>query len=337
MSLTIAAGIVIAAATLTFAGIAVVIDRLRLLALAKPNQRSSHTVPTPQGGGALLVPVALLIGGIALVLTGEAPRGGPAYAALVGAAAAGLAVVGFLDDMRGLGVLSRLAAQGLAVACAVVLMPAELRALPAFVPLPLERLLEAGALLWFVNLTNFMDGIDLISAVETVAIALGLVILAATGTIPAAYGYLALALAGATLGFAPWNAPPARLFLGDAGSLAIGLLLGILLIHLAALGHVAAALILPLYYLADATITLLRRLVRGARVWEAHREHFYQQATRNGFSVPAIVARIAALDAALIGLAVVAERGGPGWAVAALLAAAASVALILWMFARPRR
>ena len=98
----------------------------------------------------------------------------------------------------------------------------------------------------------------------------------------------------------------------------------------------AAALILPLYYLADATITLLRRLVRGARVWEAHREHFYQQATRNGFSVTAIVARIAALDAALIALAVVAERGGPGWAVAALLVAAASVALTLWMFARPR-
>jgi UDP-N-acetylmuramyl pentapeptide phosphotransferase/UDP-N-acetylglucosamine-1-phosphate transferase len=337
VSLIIAAGIVIAAAVLTFAGIAGVIDRLRQLALAKPNQRSSHTVPTPQGGGAVLVPVALLIGGIALVLAGEAPRGGPAYAALVGAAAAGLAVVGFLDDMRGLGVLLRLAAQGLAVACAVGLMPAELRALPALVPLPLERLLEAGALLWFVNLTNFMDGIDLISAVETVAIALGIVILASIGTIPASYGYLALALAGATLGFAPWNAPTARLFLGDAGSLAIGLLLGILLIHIAALGHAAAALILPLYYLADATITLLRRLLRGARVWEAHREHYYQQATRNGFSVPAIVARIAALDAALIGLALLSALAGPWWAAAALAAAAAAVGLTLLMFVRPRR
>jgi UDP-N-acetylmuramyl pentapeptide phosphotransferase/UDP-N-acetylglucosamine-1-phosphate transferase len=337
VSLIIASISVVAAALLCFGGIAAVIPWLKRLAVAKPNQRSSHTVPTPQGGGIVIVPVALVIAALALAASGSAPRGGLALAAMVGAAALGLAVIGFLDDMRGLGVLPRLGAQALAVGCAILLLPDGLRALPALVPLPIERLLEVGALLWFVNLTNFMDGIDLISVVETIAIALGVVILAVVGAVPPAYGYVALALAGAVLGFAPWNTPPARLFLGDAGSLAIGLLLGTLLIHLAALGHVAAALILPLYYLADATITLVRRLLRGARVWEAHREHFYQQATVNGFSVPEIVACIATLDAVLIALTVTSTIGNHLWAGGALLAAAAAVAFTLWVFARPHR
>jgi UDP-N-acetylmuramyl pentapeptide phosphotransferase/UDP-N-acetylglucosamine-1-phosphate transferase len=335
LSLIIAAGSVIAAALLAFAGIAAVLGWLEQLAVAKPNQRSSHTVPTPQGGGLVLVPVALLVAWLALWLSGSAPRGGVAYAAIAGAVALGLTIVGFLDDMRGLPVLPRLGTQALAVGCAVLLMPAELRVLPAIVPLAIERVLEIGALLWFVNLTNFMDGIDLISAVETVAIAAGILILAVLGAIPLAYGYVALALAGATLGFAAWNTPPARLFLGDAGSLAIGLLLGIMLIHVAALGHVAAALILPLYYLADATITLLRRLLRGARVWEAHREHYYQQATRNGFSVTEVVARIGALNLVLIALAAASLRG-LWWVAVALPIAAAAVGLTLWTFARPR-
>ena len=94
------------------------------------------------------------------------------------------------------------------------------------------------------------------------------------------------------LGFAPFNKPVARLFLGDVGSLPIGLLLGWLLLQLAAKGHLAAALILPLYYLADATITLACRIARGEPIWQAHRTHFYQRATDNGFSVPAIVTRV---------------------------------------------
>ena len=94
----------------------------------------------------------------------------------------------------------------------------------------------------------------------------------------------ALALLGALIGFAPFNRPVARLFLGDVGSLPLGLVAGWLLALLADKGHLAAALLLPLYYLADATITLLRRLARGERVWQAHRTHFYQRATDNGFT-----------------------------------------------------
>ena len=94
------------------------------------------------------------------------------------------------------------------------------------------------------------------------------------------------------LGFAPFNRPVAKLFLGDGGSLPIGLVLGWLLLQLAGNGHLAAALLLPLYYVADATITLVRRMARGERITEAHRSHFYQIATTRGFSVMDVVKRV---------------------------------------------
>ena len=85
------------------------------------------------------------------------------------------------------------------------------------------------------------------------------------------------------IGFAPFNKPVARMFLGDVGSLPIGLLFGWLLIVLAGRGHLAAALLLPLYYLADATITLLRRFAAGEPIMQAHRSHFYQRAIGRRF------------------------------------------------------
>ena len=94
------------------------------------------------------------------------------------------------------------------------------------------------------------------------------------------------------IGFAYFNRPVARLFLGDVGSLPIGLLLGWLLLLVATSGHLAAAILLPLYYLADATITLLRRLIRREPVWQAHRTHFYQLATDRGFTVMQVVTRV---------------------------------------------
>ena len=172
-----------------------------------------------------------------------------------------------------------------------------------FLPFWLERALLGLALLWFVNLTNFMDGIDWMTVAEVVPVTAGLVLFGLMGALPREAMIVALALGGATIGFAPVNRPVARLFLGDVGSLPIGLLLGWLLVVLAGTGHFAAALLLPLYYLADATMTLLRRLVKGEPVWQAHRTHFYQRATDNGYSVMQIVGRVFLLNVALIALA----------------------------------
>ena len=334
-SLPLTLGAAVLAAALTYAGMAGAIGWLRERALAKPNQRSSHTVPTPQGAGIVIVPVALLIAAGALAFDGNPFPGGVPYLVVVAAAAMVLTVIGFIDDTRGLPVLTRFVSQAVAVALAVLLMPADLRIFPSLLPLPLERAALILAVLWFVNLTNFMDGIDLISAVETVAITVGIAILAAVGAIPPAYGFVSVALGGAMIGFGPWNAPPARLFLGDAGSIPVGFLLGVLLIHVAAETALAAAIILPLYYLADATVTLGLRLARRERVWEAHRSHFYQQATRNGMSVTETVGRIAMLNAVLVALAVGAALHGQVWAVIAGLIAATAVGVTLRRFGRP--
>jgi UDP-N-acetylmuramyl pentapeptide phosphotransferase/UDP-N-acetylglucosamine-1-phosphate transferase len=134
------------------------------------------------------------------------------------------------------------------------------------------------------------------------------------GFLPLPAALVAASLCGALLGFAPFNKPVARLFLGDVGSLPIGLLVGWMLLQLAGTGAVVAAILLPLYHLMDATITLLRRLARGEKVWEAHRSHFYQQATNNGFTALSVSAHVFGLNLVLAGLAAV-SLVWPSWPV----------------------
>jgi UDP-N-acetylmuramyl pentapeptide phosphotransferase/UDP-N-acetylglucosamine-1-phosphate transferase len=295
---------VILLAGLATAGLIVLMGPLfARYALARPNARSSHEAPTPQGGG-----VAVVLGGFmalaAIALLDPAARAPLAGLMPLAVAVMMLTAVGVADDIFSLAPLPRLALQAVAVIAAVATLPAELRALPV-VPLAVERGVEIVAMLWFVNLVNFMDGIDWITVAETVPITAGLSILALLGAVPQTPALIAPALLGAMLGFAPFNRPVAKLFLGDGGSLPIGLVLGWLLLQLAGNGHLAAALLLPLYYLADATITLLRRMARGERIMQAHRSHFYQIATTRGFSVIGVVRRVFAANLVLVWLAVV--------------------------------
>jgi len=140
---------------------------------------------------------------------------------------------------------------------------------------------------------------------------------------------LAAALLGAILGFAPFNKPVARIFLGDVGSLPMGLLLGWLLLQVAEKGHLAAALILPLYYLADASITLARRVAAGEEFWRAHRKHFYQRAIDRGLGVLQVVGRVFGVNLALAALALSTVAAPTlGW-----LALAAASALVTWLLA----
>ncbi len=146
---------------------------------------------------------------------------------------------------------------------------------------------------------------------------------------------VAAALCGAMIGFAPFNRPVAKIFLGDVGSLPIGLLLGWCLLRLAHDRQFAAALLLPLYYLSDATVTLLRRMARREPFWAAHRSHFYQRATDNGYSVLQVVGEVFALNVVLAILAVASIKLDSATAdVLLLLAGAAAVALVLHRFSR---
>jgi UDP-N-acetylmuramyl pentapeptide phosphotransferase/UDP-N-acetylglucosamine-1-phosphate transferase len=214
-----------------------------------------------------------------------------------------IAVVGFADDVRSIDVLPRLLLQGAAVAAIVFTSSSDLRIVPAC-PLWIERSLLLLAGLWFVNLVNFMDGLDWMTVAEVVPITAAMLILGALGEFPATPTLVAAALCGAMFGFAPFNRPVAKIFLGDVGSLPIGLLLGWCLLQLGYDKQYAAALLLPMYYLFDATATLLRRMARRDPFWAAHRSHFYQRATDNGFTVWRVVGEVFALNLALAALAI---------------------------------
>jgi UDP-N-acetylmuramyl pentapeptide phosphotransferase/UDP-N-acetylglucosamine-1-phosphate transferase len=176
------------------------------------------------------------------------------------------------------------------------------------------------------------------SVVETTGILVGLIAFWILGVLPDTAAIVAVALFGAIWGFAWFNRPVARLFLGDVGSLPLGLVIGWLLVVLAGNGHLTAALILPLYYLADATVTLLRRILNGEQWWIAHRTHFYQKAYVNGMTACQVVGRVAMLNAGLAVLALMSALGDGMLAdLAAFAVALLFVALTLLNFARPAR
>lgn len=306
---------------------------LRSYALARPNHRSSHKIPTPQGGGMFIVAATIVLAGLAIYWEAVFKDDAAALACLL-AATVVLAVIGAIDDLRTLDALLRLVLQAAAVAAVVATLPAGFHIVDAL-PWWFERACIVIALLWFVNLVNFMDGIDWMTVAEIVPVTAALAVFGLMGALPRDATLIALALCGAVIGFAPFNRPVARLFLGDVGSLPIGLIVGWLLTLLAA-DHLVAALLLPLYYLADATITLLRRLLRGERVMQAHRSHFYQRAMDGGMRVYAIVGRVFLANIALAALAALALLNVSIVTQAAcLIAGCAVVTALLWSLNRP--
>jgi UDP-N-acetylmuramyl pentapeptide phosphotransferase/UDP-N-acetylglucosamine-1-phosphate transferase len=326
VSPVLAIAVIIAAGIAACLGTRALIPLLRRAAvLDRPNERSSHVIPTPRGGGIAVIG-ASLAAWLVLVAAGAAPL---SLLAVIAAAAA-LAAISWLDDLRDLSPALRLGVQCAAVSLGVVAALPEGAVFQGWLPAPLDRAAVALLWLWFVNLYNFMDGIDGMAGGETAAIGLGLALLAAIGVGHdprlASLAVPAAAIAAAAIGFLVWNWAPARIFLGDVGSVPLGYLLGFLLLAAAAQGYWTIALILPLYFLADATITLLRRLLRGERVWLPHREHFYQQAVRRGGSHAAVVRRVLAANAVLIAAGWIAETVS---AVAGLALAAVVVLTLL--------
>jgi len=305
-------------------------------ALAKPNARSSHKVPTPQGGGIAVVAATTIVV-VAAEIFFPNQFGNQWQLSIVFASAIGLALVGVTDDLWPLDAIPRLVLQTAAVAAVVVALPADIHIVPV-VPWWLDRAFLLVGGVWLVNLVNFMDGIDWMTVAEIVPATAALGLFGLIGVLPPEAALVALALCGAMIGFAPFNRPVAQIFLGDVGSLPIGLLLGWLLALLAGGGHFTTAALLPLYYLADATITLMRRLMNGEPVMQAHRSHFYQRALDVGFSVNQVVARVFALNVALGLLAVLTVLSGSTLLnAAALITGLVLVALLLVDLGRARR
>ncbi|ENB9665918.1 glycosyltransferase family 4 protein [Pseudomonas putida] len=258
---------------------------LRRYALARsvidvPNARSSHTVPTPRGGGVAIV-IAFLLAISALMLTSAEHIN--TLVALAGGGAL-IAVIGFMDDHGHIAARWRLLGHFIAAAW----MLGWLGGLPPLLlfgwTLDLGWLggaLAAVYLVWLLNLYNFMDGIDGIASIEAITACLGAAWLYWLGGLSGA-AMLPLLLAAAVAGFLYWNFPPAKIFMGDAGSGFIGIVLGGLSLQAAWVSPPMfwCWLILLGVFIVDATYTLVRRSLRGDKVYEAHRSHAYQFASR---------------------------------------------------------
>jgi Fuc2NAc and GlcNAc transferase len=245
-----------------------------------PNERSSHSVPTPRGGG---VAIVLSFLGALIGLFAGGLISPTLFFALAGSGAM-TAIIGFLDDHGHIAARWRLLAHFVAAVWAVWW----LGGLPAisFYGVSIEiswigHLLAVVYLVWMLNLYNFMDGIDGIAGVETVTVCMGGCLLYWTSGVPD-QGWLLVLLSTCVAGFLLWNFPPAKIFMGDAGSGFLGMALGVLSLQAAWVSPEIfwGWLILLGVFIVDATFTLLRRLVRGDKVYEAHRSHAYQFASR---------------------------------------------------------
>jgi Fuc2NAc and GlcNAc transferase len=242
-----------------------------------PNTRSSHHRPTPRGGG---LAFALVISAGLGWLAWQGPA--PLSAALTVLALGGLliALCGLVDDLRGLGALPRLVLQLAAAAALVYSLPSVPDPLHPYVtlPPPVTGLLLVGLVVWTINLYNFMDGSDGIACLQALLACGTAAVLDGIAWYPGQLGLAALWTAAAVAGFAVFNAPPAKIFMGDSGSA----YLGFVLIGLAVVDSTAASdalwlwLILLAWFVSDASVTLVTRILRGASFLEPHRSHVYQ-------------------------------------------------------------
>lgn len=333
MRLSVFAAVPVASATLSFLFILALMPTLQRYVTAQPNARSSHTKQTPQGGGLAVIAATILT---IFMFWKIAAYNDDFEFLTVLMATAFIAFVGMVDDLLTIKIFPRLALQALAVGGVLASLPHDFHLLN-FIPVWLERSLLFLAGLWFVNLVNFMDGLDLMTVAEIVPVTAALAAFGIFGFLPTGATLIALSLCGSMVAFAYFNKPIAKLFLGDAGSLPIGLLIGWCLLQLAGAGHLVAACILPLYYLMDSTVTLIRRIMNREAFWVSHRSHFYQRATVNGFSVLQVITRVALVNVALVALAaasIIAQSASVN--IICLIASAAAVTFILTQFAKPQ-
>lgn len=280
-------------ASLLFTGI------LRRYALSRslidiPNARSSHSVPTPRGGGVAIV-ISFLI---AVVFLGANNWITLPFTFVLFGSGIGIALLGFLDDHGHIAARWRLLGHFFAAIWALYW----LGGMPPLVVFNMNinlgmlgHILAIFYLIWMLNLYNFMDGIDGIASVEAVCVCFGACLLYWL----AGFNSLIMVpftLAMSVMGFLYWNFPPARIFMGDAGSGFLGVVLGVLSLQAAwfAPKLLWVWLILLGVFIVDATVTLIRRLLRGDKVYEAHRSHAYQFASRHyGRHLPVTLAVMA--------------------------------------------
>ena len=285
-----------------------------------PNERSAHVVATPTGGGIIFLSVwVVMIAAAALVMPYQATA-----ALALGPAAAALMWLGWLDDRTPLPTSLRFAVQFGCAGLFLLLWPWPELPPGWFAPLFVVALLY---LVYSANITNFMDGIDGIVALQMLAFVAGALLILP----PTILSLSILLLGAAVLAFFLFNRPPARLFMGDSGSAPLGLLAAAITLAVAASNwrFGLALLLLQGVFLCDSAVTLLRRALRRQNVTQAHSEHAYQHAKRRWGHAPVSYALFAVTLLAQIPVAyAVAWRYLPFWVSAIDVALLAIVALV---------
>lgn len=260
--------------------------------LDNPVERSSHETPTPIGGGWIVLPM-ILIGLTALIYVSG--HDNVLYALPIIAFL--LMLLSWQDDQRDLHPGLRFLIQAILVGSSIFVFEPDFYLFNENVPMWLDRAITFWALLWFVNLYNFMDGIDGITGVETASIGFGvgtlMLIFGVSAWIWPVFGFLC---GGVALGFLLFNWHKAKIFIGDVGAVPLGFLMGWYLMYFAGEGFFWAACMIPLYYCFDATITIARRMKQGHPVWVPHRLFFFQAAIPHKFNHAQVVLRILGLN-----------------------------------------
>jgi UDP-N-acetylmuramyl pentapeptide phosphotransferase/UDP-N-acetylglucosamine-1-phosphate transferase len=295
----------ISASAVAWAVLVALLGKVSRLPLDQPNARSLHARAVPRGGG-----LAIWAGWLAGVLWLPGPK-------LWLAPLVALIAISLLDDRRGIHPGLRLLVHFGAAAAWVWLNP-----------LPLDPILAVLVIVWMTNLYNFMDGSDGLAGMMTMV---GFGAYAAAAWLSGSPTFaLVLPLVAATLPFLLYNAPPARVFLGDAGSVPLGFLAAV--VGLGGWQEQSWPAWFPLLvflpFIADASLTLALRLARGARIWEAHREHFYQRLVQSGWGHRRTLALYGALMVGAAGTAVTMLAWAPDAGVIALGIWAVILALV---------
>lgn len=296
-------GVIIAAGILGWALTGLVLQlAARCGHLAVPTSRGLHLRATPVGGGLGFVATAC-----GLWVFYCWPIDERAVTLLLPLMI--LLIVSVADDLKSLPAWLRLGVQIAAVTIVLLRLP-EAAHVFSWVPLEVERFVIGFFWVWLINVVNFMDGSDGFAGVEAIGVAGGYAIvsfmLGTTGTpIAPLLPWFGALLAAGVAGFLIWNWAPAQIFMGDAGSIPLGFLFGVFALDLALRGAWMAGVILPLYFIFDATLTLLHRMARRARFWQPHREHAYQRAILGGMKHDMVAGRLVVVNVILIALAVI--------------------------------
>lgn len=278
----------------------------RLGLIDTPSSRRAHQRPTPRGGGIAIV-LCFIFGfsPFEYIITGAVNFYYPIISVLLV-----IATVSLLDDIKTIPILARLAVH---LVCASAILRANLYPATLFhqeLPYIVDFILAVIGLTAFLNIYNFLDGIDGISAAQTIHLTVTMLIICYLR-----YDIIIkvdlvliinLIMLSSVAGFMIFNWHPAKIFLGDVGSISIGFLLGLSLVLIAASGErlFVSAFVASLYYLADGGLTILIRLINKEKIWLPHLKHFFQKAIKTGKTQPQVVGCIMTCNFLLMILAV---------------------------------